>query len=88
MDNNEFEKPIPVYDSIDEVKPIQYFSWNQDGSLTLVSDNGSIIYTNSDTYMVDKYGNTLSINDIQCLFKLNSPTYEALHEHWLKTKDK
>ena len=65
---------------------IQYFSWNADGRLEVVNENGTIIFTNEDTYMVDKYGNTFTINDIQAIFKQNSPTYEELYEHWLKTK--
>ena len=65
---------------------IQYFSWNADGRLEVVNENGTIIFTNEDTYMVDKYGNTFTINDLQATFKQNSPAYDELYEHWLKTK--
>ena len=65
---------------------IQYFSWNADGRLEVVNENGTIIFTNEDTYMVDRYGNTFTINDLQAVFKHNSPTYDELYEHWLKTK--
>lgn len=65
---------------------IQYFSWNADGRLEIVNENGIIIFTNEDTYMVDKYGNSFTINDLQATFKQHSPTYEELYEHWLKTK--
>lgn len=66
---------------------IQYFSWSADGRLEVVNENSTIIFTNEDTYMVDKYGNTFTINDLQATFKQNSPTYEELYEHWLRTKE-
>ena len=65
---------------------IQYISWNADGRLEVVSENGTIIFTNEDTYMVDKYGNTFTINDLVATFIQNSPTYDELYEHWLRTK--
>ena len=65
---------------------IQYFSWNADGRLEVVNENGTIIFTNEDTYMVDRHGNTFTINDLQATFQQNSHTYEELYEHWLKTK--
>ena len=66
---------------------IQHFSWNVDGRLEVVSENGTIIFTNEDAYMVDRYGNTFTINDIGAIFERHSPTYDELYEHWLKTKD-
>lgn len=65
---------------------MQYFTWDEDGRLTLVSEHGKIVFGSKDTSMVDKYGNTVTINDISVISKQNSPTYEELYEHWLKTK--
>ena len=36
--------------------------------------------------MIDKYGNTLTIDDVKAVYQQNSPTYDELYEHWLKTK--
>ena len=66
---------------------IQHFSWNADGRLEVVSENGTIIFTNEDIYMVDKCGNTFTIDNLKAVFQRNSPTYDELYEHWLKTKD-
>lgn len=65
---------------------IQYINWDENGLLTAVDENGKIMFTNENTYMVDKYGNTLTIDDIKAVYQQNSPTYNELHEHWLKTK--
>jgi hypothetical protein len=65
---------------------IQYINWDENGLLNVVSENGKIIFTNEDTHMVDKYGNTFTINDLQAVYQRHSPTYDELYEHWLKTK--
>ena len=65
---------------------IQYVNWNEDGCLELISENGKIIFTNEDTHMVDKYGNTFTIDNLKAMYQQHSPTYEELYEHWLKTK--
>ena len=65
---------------------IQYINWDENGRLTAVSENGTIIFTNEDTHMVDKYGNTFTINNLKAMFQRNSPTYDELYEHWLRTK--
>lgn len=65
---------------------IQYINWDENGLLTAVGENGKIMFANENTYMVDKYGNTLTIDDIKAVYQHNSPTYDELYEHWLKTK--
>ena len=65
---------------------IQYISYDENGRLTLVGENGTIIFTSEDTHMVDKYGNAFTINDLKATFQRNAPTYDELYEHWLKTK--
>ena len=67
---------------------IQHISWDENGLLTVVSKNGKIIFTNEDTCMVDKYGNTFTIDALKATFQQHSPTYEELYEYWTKTKDK
>ena len=65
---------------------MQYITWDEDGRLNLISENGKIVFYNKNTYMIDKYGNTLTIDDIKATYQQNSPTYDELYEHWLKTK--
>ena len=65
---------------------IQYINWDENGTLTSVDENGKIIFTQENVYMIDKYGNTLTINDVIAVYQQNFPTYEELYEHWLKTK--
>ena len=66
---------------------IQYINWDENGLLTVVNENGKIIFTNKDTYMVDKYGNTFTTDSLKAIYQQHSPTYDELYEHWLKTKD-
>ena len=42
--------------------------------------------TPEEIYIIDKYGNDMSLTDIQICFTQHSPTYDELYEHWLKTK--
>ena len=42
--------------------------------------------TPEETYIIDRYGNEMSLTEILACFQLNSPTYDELYEHWLKTK--
>ena len=65
---------------------IQYINWDKNGTLTAVNENGKIIFTQENTYMIYKYGNTLTIDDVQAVYHQHSPTYDELYEHWLKTK--
>lgn len=65
---------------------MQYVTWDENGRLNLISENGKIVFYNKNTYIIDKYGNTLTIDDIKAVYQQNSPTYDELYEHWLKTK--
>lgn len=65
---------------------IQYITWDEDGILTLVSENGKIVFSSKDATIVDKYGNVVTINDIKAVYQQISPTYDELYEHWFKTK--
>ena len=65
---------------------IQYINWDENGWLTAVNENGKIMFVNDDVHMVDKFGNTFTIDSLKAVYQQNSPTYEKLHEHWLKTK--
>lgn len=65
---------------------IQYINWDENGLLTAVSEDGKIVFANEDVHMIDKYGNTFTINSLKAIFKSNSPTYDELYEYWLKTK--
>ena len=49
-------------------------------------DGTSIKITNEDLYVIDKYGNELSMNEIGTNFKSNAPSYEELYNYWLDTK--
>lgn len=48
---------------------IQYITWNEDGSLVVVSDNGKITFSNEDVHMVDQYGNAFTVNDLTTTFQ-------------------
>lgn len=63
----------------------QNIGWNKDGFLIIANDYGSMIFTNKNIRMIDIYGNTLTINNVEAVYKQNSPTYYKLYEHWLKT---
>ncbi len=65
---------------------IQYITWDEDGRLILVSENGKIVFSSKDISMVDKYGNVVTIDDIKVIDQQNIPTYDELYEYWLKTK--
>ena len=59
-----------------------------DGSYIIQSIDGNMIKIMSDgLYMVDKYGNTTFLTDINFAYKQNSPSYDELYEYWLKTKE-
>ena len=62
------------------------FYQDDDGSFVWRGENTSMRLTNEDLYIIDKYGNEMSMTDINASFRFNSPTYEELYEHWLKTK--
>lgn len=42
--------------------------------------------TPDEMYIIDQYGNEMSMTEIKACFKSNAPTYAELYEHWLKTK--
>ena len=67
---------------------IQYINWDENGLLTAVSEDGKIVFTKENTQMVDKYGNTFTIDSLKAIFKQNSPTYDELYEYWLENKTK
>jgi hypothetical protein len=50
--------------------------------------NGFVLTVSKDcTRAVDKYGNEWGYNSQGALFyQQNSPTYDELYKHWLKTK--
>ena len=50
--------------------------------------NGSVLTVNKEyTHFSDKYGNECMYNvQGNILYQQNSPTYDELYEHWLKTK--
>lgn len=65
---------------------IQYINWDENGLLTAISEDGKIVFTNEDVHMIDKYGNTFTIDSLKAVFERNSPTYNELYEYWLKTR--
>lgn len=60
---------------------------NNDGCLEWADKNMKVRLTNSGLFVIDKYGNETIITGLNTTFKQNSPTYDELYEHWLKTKD-
>lgn len=64
----------------------QTLGWDEDGNIIITKTDGTIKITPDNVYMIDKYGNTLVIDDIRVTHQQNSPTYDELYEHWLKTK--
>ena len=58
-----------------------------DGLIIATGADGSCIkMTNVDLYFVDCYGNESNLNDTKFTYKPNSPSYDELYNHWLKTK--
>jgi hypothetical protein len=51
-----------------------------------VREKAHIKIYNEGLFFIDKYGNTTTIDDVMLQYKQNSPTYDELYEHWLKTK--
>ena len=60
-----------------------------------IDDEGSIIWdglgitvklTNERCYITSAYGDEICITNTHITHTQNSPTYEELYEHWLKTK--
>lgn len=64
----------------------QNIGWDKDGILTVTNALGTIKITNEGLHMINKYGDTLIADDKGYSCQFNSPTYEELYEHWLKTK--
>lgn len=61
----------------------------EDKGIILKSDDGRVIFISEDKiFAIDKYGNVMKYSDGFIHYKQNSPTYDELYEHWLKTKDK
>lgn len=60
---------------------------DEDGAIVFKSTDGATIrITNKDLYFIDKYGNEMSMGDFKISLKSNTPSYEELYNHWLKTK--
>ena len=60
---------------------------DDDGGFVFVGVDGFEIKITSKTiFFKDKYGNTTTVGDAMLQHKQNSPTYDELYEHWLKTK--
>ena len=57
-------------------------------SFTIHYVDGSVLTVNQNyTCLVDRYGNECGHNTQGNIFyEHNSPTYDELYEHWLKTK--
>lgn len=69
-----------------QIQNDKIFSWGEDGTLTMITPYGSVKITNDKLSFTDKYGNTLTFEDMKAIYQLNSPTYDELYEHWLQTK--
>ena len=59
---------------------------DDDGYFVFRGKNISMRLTNEDLYIIDSDGNEMSMTDINACLRFDSPTYEELYEHWLKTK--
>lgn len=59
---------------------------DDDGTLWFRGENTSMRITSEDMYIIDKYGNEMSMTELKACFKPNAPTYDDLYEHWLKTR--
>ena len=58
-----------------------------DDIIVLKAKNGIMQrITSNEMYIIDQYGNEMSMTEIQACFKPHTPTYAELYEHWLKTK--
>lgn len=58
-----------------------------DDTIVLKAKNGMMQrITPNEMYITDKYSNEMSMTEICACFKQQSPTYDELYEHWLKTK--
>lgn len=68
-----------------QIKDGNIFGYDEDGALTVITPHGSMKITNDNLYLTDKYGNTITIDDMKAVYQQNSPTYDELYEHWLKT---
>ena len=62
------------------------YSWDEDGNMVITKYNGKIKITPNNIYIKDKYGNILRFDEAKLIYQQNSPTYDELYEHWLKTK--
>ena len=62
------------------------FGWDENGNIIITKPDGTIKITPDSLYMIDKYGNVLTMDDVKAIFQQNSSTYDELYEHWLKTK--
>ena len=77
------EEAIKEEKFLENINP--YF--DEDGTIWFKAIDGiSIRITNEDLYFIDKYGNETYIKGNNISFKRNTPSYEELYDHWLKTK--
>lgn len=62
--------------------------YKEDKCIILKGDDGREVYISEDKMITkDKYGDVVAYSDGTVCYKQNSPTYDELYEHWLKTKD-
>ena len=57
------------------------------GVLTFSNGNETIKIKNDGIHIIDQYGNEMFIKDCKLTFNNNSPSYEELYNHWIKTKE-
>ena len=59
-----------------------------DGSIVIYNEHKGMCMriAKDDAYIIDKYGNEMSITGLKAVFTPNAPTYDELYEHWLKTR--
>ena len=62
--------------------------YDKDGVLTISDGNETLKIKNDWFHFIDRYSNEMFFKECKLTFKNNSPTYEELYNHWLKTKGK
>ena len=59
------------------------FYIDEDGSIVICDKHISMRIANDDAYIIDEYGNEMSITGLKAIFTPNAPTYDELYGHWL-----
>ena len=62
------------------------FYIDKDGSIVIRDGSVSMRIAKEDMYIIDKYGNEMSVTGLKTVFTPNAPTYDGLYEHWLRTR--